>query len=132
MSITLLFSTSNEISTIAQHARSRSYLEIAIHSSYILITKKSFNRVIVKPCIKTTCSKADTLHGFPTFMTYVTRLKRTACQITSKHHYYHNVVSPPSASINSLCSLMYSITSSQVRYFIDKHLFMQSLKFSHT
>lgn len=60
------------------------------------------------------------------------KMKKTASKITSKQHYFYDVVSTPSVSINSLCSLMYSITSSLVRYFIDRHLLMQSLKFSHT
>ena len=127
------FFISNEISTTSQHAWSRCYLELAIHSPYMLITKKSYNHMIVKTCIKATCSKADTLYdGLPIFMIYVTRLKRTVCQITSKHHYHHKGVWLPSASVNNLCSVMYSITSSQVRYFIDRHLLMQSLKFNHT
>jgi len=88
------FFISNEISTTSQHAWSRCYLELAIHSPYMLITKKSYNHMIVK---------------------------------TSKHHYHHKGVWLPSASVNNLCSVMYSITSSQVRYFIDRHLLMQSL-----
>ena len=61
------------------------------------------------------------------------KMKKTTCKITAKQHlFFYNVVSTPSVSINSLCSLMYSITSSLVRYFIDRHLLTQSLKFRHT
>jgi len=42
------FFISNEISTTSQHAWSRCYLELAIHSPYMLITKKSYNHMIVK------------------------------------------------------------------------------------